>query len=145
MWVVKGGRPMREVVTLAFELVWLITLVVAVAVGLMSRRPGGRKVLRRWFRFPTFVWCEAEGRLEKPADPDAIEETLNRLRALLPKSERTLVPRFVFVTIAEGGAGEAGQQMVTVRAATLLQAKTQEEAAERLAAAFGRTQPIGSR
>jgi hypothetical protein len=129
---------MRDVVTLAFELVWLITLLLAVAVGLLSRQAGGRRLLRRWVRFPTFVWCEAEGRLERPADRAAIEETLKRLHASLPKSERSLVPRFVVVRIAESEAAESGNSVVTVRAATLLQAKTQEEAAERLAAAFVR-------
>lgn len=76
--------------------------------------------------------------MEQPADPGTIEETLNRLRASLPKSERSLVPRFVVVTIADGRGANAEPPMVTVRAATLLQAKTQEEAAGRLAAAFGR-------
>jgi hypothetical protein len=133
---------MRDVVTLAFELVWLITLVMAVAVGLLSRRASGRRLLRRWFRFPTFVWCEAEGRLEEPADAGSIDETLNRLHASLPRSERSLVPRFVFVRIAEGKAAETGHPVVTVRAATLLQAKTQEEAAGRLAEALGRRRPL---
>jgi hypothetical protein len=133
---------MRDVVTLAFEPVWLVTLVLAVAVGLLSRRAGGRRLLRRWFRFPTFVWCEAEGRLEEPADGGSIEETLNRLQASLPRSERSLVPRFVVVRIAEGEGAETDRPVATARAATFLQVKTQEEAAGHLAEALSRRRPL---
>jgi hypothetical protein len=127
---------MRDVVTLAFELVWLIMLVVAVAVGVMSRRPGGRRLLRRWFRFPTFVWCEVEDRLDAPDDARRIEEVMARLRQRLPRSERSLIPRLIVVRIVEGGNANSGKRVVTIRAATLLQEKTPARAAERLADAL---------
>jgi hypothetical protein len=128
---------MRDAITVAFEVFWLLTLVLAVAVGLMGRSTGGRRLLQRWIRFPTFVWCEAVGKLNPSADSAAIEETLDRLRASLPMSKRSLVPRFVTVQILESETGTSGERVVTMRAATLLQTKTTGEASERLAAALG--------
>jgi hypothetical protein len=130
---------MRDVVVLTFEVVWLLALVLAVVIGLLTRHPGGRRLLRRWVRFPTFVWCEAERTVAWPVLATAIREEFARLHGVLPRWEWSFLPRFFVVRIVADARDDPTGTAVTVRAATLLQTKTIEEAADRLTAAFGRT------
>jgi hypothetical protein len=130
---------MRDTVTIAFELVTLLTLLLPTVFALMASRPRGRRLLRRWFRFPTYVWCEAEGTVSRPDDPAAIKDALADLRAALPHPEQSLFPRVFVVRVVEPAGGEATGATVTVRAATLVQSKTAGEAACQLAAALRRS------
>jgi hypothetical protein len=132
---------MRGMVTLAFEIITLLTLLLPTVVAVIASRPRGRRLLRRLVRFPTFVWCEAEGAIARPGDPAAITDALAGLRAALPRPEGSLFPRVFVVRVVEPAPGEETGATVTVRAATLVQSKTAGEAACQLAAALRRVRP----
>ncbi len=72
---------MREAITLAFEVVWLAALAVAVGVGLMTRAAAGRRRLRRWIKPPTLIWWETERPMGPGADAGAV---LSELRSAVP-------------------------------------------------------------
>jgi hypothetical protein len=124
---------MREAITLAVELSWLVVFLVLTVVWLAARRPAGRRWLRRFVRFPTVVWWEAEWALDGPADPAAVEAALEGLWRAVPREEASLAPPIYAVRVA---AGVAGETLVTVRALGLVQAETCQEAAARVAAAL---------
>jgi hypothetical protein len=124
---------MREAIALAFQVVWLAALLVGVAVALLARRPAGRRRLRRWVKLPTIVYWETERALGPGEDEAAV---LAELRATVPGAGRSLLPPFYLVRLRQDGTGRA---VVTLRAGTLMQAKTPEEAIRRLGEAITRS------
>jgi hypothetical protein len=121
---------MREAITLTFEVVWLVALVIAVAVGLLARRPAGRRRLRRWIKLPTIIYWETERAMAPGED---VARVLAELRSSVPGAGRSLLPPFIIVRLNEDDKGQAS---VTLRTGTLLQSKTPEEAARRVGKAI---------
>jgi hypothetical protein len=117
-------------ITLVFQLFWLVTVAGAVIVGVLARRPAGRRWLRRWIKLPTIMWWESERAIDTDGDVSGV---LAELRSTVPGAGQTLLPPFYLVRVSEDGEGTT---KVTVRAATLMQSKTASEAASRIAAAL---------
>ncbi|MFL5759162.1 MAG: hypothetical protein ACJ789_05450 [Thermomicrobiales bacterium] len=117
---------MGHTITLVFELLWLVMLSIACTVGLLARRPGGRRWLRRWFKLPTIIWWETERAIDPGGD---VAGVIAELRSSVPGAGRALLPPWLLVRVTEDGAGAT---KVTLRAATLMQAKTATEAAARI-------------
>jgi len=113
-------------ITIAFQLFWIITLVLAVIVGLLARRPAGRRRLRRWIKLPTFVWWDIERTIH---EADDVTTAIAELRDSLPGARSSLLPPFCLVHISESANGE---HIITIRAATLMQSKTSAEASTRI-------------
>lgn len=117
---------MRDVVSMIFLGFWLIAVLVGISVGLLTRTDAGRRWLRRWIKLPTLIWWETERTVERSAE---VAAAMADLRVSLPGAKTSLLPRFFVVRVVED---DAGQAIVRVRAATLLQAKTAAEAAARV-------------
>jgi hypothetical protein len=109
-----------------FQLFWLVMVAGAVIVGLLARRPAGRRWLRRWIKLPTIMWWESERAVDSGGDVTGV---LAELRSTVPGAGQALLPPFYLVRVAEDVEGTT---KVTVRAATLMQSKTATEAASRI-------------
>jgi hypothetical protein len=115
-----------EAIMFVFQLFWLVMVAGAVIVGLLARRPAGRRWLRRWIKLPTIIWWESERAVDPGGDVTGV---LAELRSTVPGAGRTLLPPFYLVRVTEGVEATT---KVTVRVATLMQSKTATEAASRV-------------
>jgi hypothetical protein len=117
---------MQNAITIAFQLFWIVTFGSAVIVGLLARRPAGRRRLRRWIKLPTIIWWEVE---REVTEGDDVGATISELRESIPGANHSLLPPFCIVHISE----PAGRSpTVVIRTATLMQSKTSAEAMERI-------------